>query len=277
MGLNWLESIIYALVSGLTEFLPVSAKAHQIIMLNLFGDAANTVVFDFTIHIAVLTALYINCSSTILRIQRQLKLLRVPKRRRKFQLDTEIMSEYQIAKTAAFPVVLSAIAVPLLIGFGKRLNMLAIALCINGIFLYATSRIAIGNKNASAMTRFDGFLVGIAGALGAMPGISRFGASHCVSVMRAAEPQKALDWCLILSLPALVALCCVDLYLMFTVGVGSFAFLTLIQCLVSALFAYIGATLAIILVRYMSVKIGFSWFSYYSWGLAFLSFLLFMI
>lgn len=277
MGLNWLESIIYALVSGLTEFLPVSAKAHQIIMLNLFGDSANTVVLDFVIHIAVLTALYINCSPTILRIQRQRKLLHVPRRRRKFQLDTEIMSEYQIAKTAALPIVLSVIAVPFLIGFGKRLNMLAIALFINGLLLFATSRIAIGNRSASSMTRLDGFLVGIAGAFSAMPGISRLGVTHSVSVMRAAEPQKALSWCLILSLPALVALCCADLYLMFTIGVGSFGFLTLIQCLVSALFAYLGATLAIILARYMSVKIGFSWFSYYSWGLAFLSFLLFMI
>lgn len=277
MGLTWLESIIYALVSGFAEFLPVSSKAHQIIMLNLFGDSANTVVLDFTIHIAVLTALYINCYSTILRIQRQQKLRHIPKRRRKFQLDAEIVSQYQIAKTAAIPVVLSVIAVPYLLSLGKRLNILAIALCVNGILLYATSRIAIGNKNAASMTRLDGYLVGLSGALGAMPGISRIGASHSVSVMRAADPQKALSWCFILSIPALAALCCADLYLMFTIGVGAFGFLALIQCLISALFAYLGATLAIVLVRYMSVKIGFSWFSYYSWGLAFLSFLLFMI
>lgn len=277
MGLNWLESIIYALVSGFTEFLPVSAKAHQIIMLNLFGDSANTVILDLAVHIAVLTALYINCSPTILRMQRQQKLLHIPKRRRKFQIDTEILSEYHITKTAVIPVVLSVIAVPFLLDLGSRLNFLAIALLANGILLYATSRIAIGNKNASAMTRLDGFLVGLAGAFGAMPGISRIGLTHSVSVMRAADPQKALSWCLILSLPALAALCCADIYLMFTVGVGTFGFLALIQCLISALFAYLGATLAIVLVRYMSVKIGFSWFSYYSWGLAFLSFLLYMI
>ena len=37
MELNWLECLIYGLLSGLTEFLPVSSLAHQTVILKVFG------------------------------------------------------------------------------------------------------------------------------------------------------------------------------------------------------------------------------------------------
>lgn len=277
MGLNWLESIVYALISGVTEILPVSSRAHQQLLLNLFGGTVNTTLLDLMIHIAVLTALYINCQNSISRIQRQRKLLQIPKRRRKHQPDWQAVSELRLVKTAAIPIVLGVLFTQLVQSLSGKLHLLSLFLVVNGILLYTTGRIAIGNKSAGSMSRFDGFLVGLAGTLGMLPGISRMGCALSVSIMRGADPQRALNWCLILSVPALLALCVADVFLMFTLGVGTFGFLMLIQCLFSALFAYLGATLAIMLLRYMAVKVGFSWFSYYSWGLAMLSFLLFMI
>ena len=37
MDLNWFESFLYGLFSGLTDILPVSAEAHRILMLKCFG------------------------------------------------------------------------------------------------------------------------------------------------------------------------------------------------------------------------------------------------
>ena len=37
MKLSWLESLIYGVISGLTEFLPVSSVAHQAIVLRQSG------------------------------------------------------------------------------------------------------------------------------------------------------------------------------------------------------------------------------------------------
>jgi hypothetical protein len=42
-------------------------------------------------------------------------------------------------------------------------------------------------------------------------------------------------------------------------------------------FAYIGAYFALIFLRFMSVKLGFSGFSYYCWGAALFAFILYMI
>ena len=47
MTFSWLESIIYAFVAGVTEFLPVSSHAHRSILRQLFSVDANTTVLDF--------------------------------------------------------------------------------------------------------------------------------------------------------------------------------------------------------------------------------------
>ena len=39
LELNWLQSLALGLVSGLTEILPVSAQAHQTILLTFFGGS----------------------------------------------------------------------------------------------------------------------------------------------------------------------------------------------------------------------------------------------
>lgn len=276
MGLNWIESMIYALVSGMTELLPVSSAAHQQVISHLFG-AGNRILLDFMIHIAVLAAIYINCQQSIRKLRRQQMLLQIPKRRRKHQPDWETVAELRVIRTATIPVILSVLAVLWARKISGQLHLLAIFLVLNGVLLYITGRIPVGNKTAGSMRRFDGVLIGVSGCLGIFPGVSRMGCSLSTSILRGADPQRALNWCLILSVPALLALSLGDIFLMFALGIGSFGFWMLIQCIFSAIFAYFGATMAILLLRYMAVKLGFSWFSYYSWGLAMFSFLLFML
>lgn len=277
MEFNWLESILYALISGMTEFLPVSSGAHQSVLRNLFERSANTVVLDFLIHLAALAALYINCQGYIHAIDRTKKLLQIPARRRKRQPDMHLAADYRLIRCAALPMVAMVLLSGVASSIADRLQFLSICLVVNGMILYATGRIPIGNKAGGSMNRFDSVLIGFASGLGIFPGISRLGLGVSVGVMRGAAPQNALNWSLVLSVPALAALCLADIVAMFTAGVGYFGFLTLLQCLVSAVFSYVGATLAIKIMRFMAVKVGFSWFSYYCWGMALFSFLLFMI
>lgn len=277
MELNWIQSILYALISGITEFLPVSSNAHQAIILHLLGISGNPALLDLLIHIAVLAALLANCRNMIAGIQRTQKLLRIPKKRRKRQPDPQILSDIRLIKTAAVPMLLMVLLIRVAAPIAQRLQILAACLVLNGIFLYITGHIPIGNKTAGSMNRFESLLIGLAGGAGFVPGISRMGAGTSVAIMRGADPQRALNWSLILSVPVLIALCIADIVLIFTAGIGSFGFLLLLKYLVSAAFAYAGAYVAIALLRFMAVKVGFSWFSYYSWGLALLSFVLFMI
>jgi len=277
MEFNWLESILYALISGMTEFLPVSSAAHQSILRTLFGNSGNTIVLDFLIHLAALAAVYINCQSHVSAIIRTRRILSIPKRRRKRQPNMTLVAELRLLRSAALPAIVMVFFTTSVSVVADKLQLLALILLINGTMLYITGHIPIGNKTVGSMNRFESLLIGLASGFGIVPGFSRLGLGVSVAVMRSTTPQNAFNWSLLLSIPVLGALCIADIVLMFTAGVGSFGFLTLIQCMVSAFFAYVGATLAMTLLRFIAVKAGFSWFSYYCWGLAMFAFLLFMI
>ena len=59
MKLNWFESMLYGLFSGLTDILPVSVQAHQTLMLKFFGVKGNMELLDLLIHLAIAAALYL--------------------------------------------------------------------------------------------------------------------------------------------------------------------------------------------------------------------------
>ena len=275
--MNWLQSIIYALISGVAEFLPASSGAHQQILLSLFGQTDIPVALNFTVHLGALAAVYINCQNHFSAISRTQRLLAIPVRRRKRQVNPELRAQTRIFRSASFWVVVMAFISLFLHDFSKKLNYLAIFLLINGIVLYITGRVATGNKSAASMTRFDSILFGFLSGLGSIAGLSRTGLGISGMVVRGSSANNALNLSLLVSAPALCAFCICDVIAMFTVGVFGFGFITLLQCLVAAVFSYIGATLAIFALRFLAVRVGFSWFSYYCWGLAFFVFLLYMI
>ena len=58
--MSFMNSVIYGLISGLTEIFPVSAQANQMVMRQLFGVAQKEPIRDVLIHIAVLLAVLIH-------------------------------------------------------------------------------------------------------------------------------------------------------------------------------------------------------------------------
>lgn len=277
MEFNLIQSIVYALFSGFSEFLPISSDATQSILRNLFASGSNTVVLDFLIHLAALVAVYINCQNYIGAIARTRKLLQIPRRRRKREPDTRFSADYRLVRSALVPALILVLLRGVSATTLSQLYWVAAFLLVSGVVLYATGRIPIGNKTAGHMNRLDGFFFGVCSGLGIFPGISRLGLGVSYGVIRGASPQNALNWAFLVSVPVLIGLCISDIVLMFTLGIGSFGFLILLQCLLSAVFAYLGATLSIALVRFIANRSSLSWFSYICWGMAFFSFLLYMI
>ena len=65
MDLNWLESFLYGLFSGLADILPVSAEAHRILMLKCFGIQSSTELMKLFAHLGVFGAMYFSCRKQI--------------------------------------------------------------------------------------------------------------------------------------------------------------------------------------------------------------------
>lgn len=272
--MNILESIIYGLIMGITEFLPISSQGHQTLMGALFGVRATEPLRDIFVHIAVLIAILISNGTYLDRIRREMKLNSYSSGRRKAQSDRRIAQELRLIKGAAIPMLMLLFISIFTAGFKYNLGFAALFFLINGIILYLPEHIGRFQKDAGQMSGLDGFLLGIFSALSVFPGISRIGAGFSYSTARGADGNKAYQWVLTLSVVALPVLVICDIVGIFFTGVGTVTFLGFLGYLLSAGFAFLGALLGIRLMKRIIDRSSCSLFGFYCWGAALLSFLL---
>ena len=126
------------------------------------------------------------------------------------------------------------------------------------------------------MTKLDSIFIGLAGCLSVIPGISLVGSVTSAGIARGAQRQSALNWALLISVPVLAARIVTDL-LRVVIGGTSLSFVGFLCCLCGAICTYIGGRLSIRLVRFAVSRTGVSGFSYYVWGAALLTFILYLI
>lgn len=276
MQLSWLESLIYGFISGLTELLPVSSQAHQAILNKVFGVESAGALMSLLIHLAVLLALIFSCRPQLERLRLSQQLAKIPKRRRRRQPDPVAILDMRLLKTAAIPILICFLLYIQTNQALGKLNICAAFLIVNGLFLYIPQFLTGANKDSRSMSGLDSLLIGLSGALGILPGISRMGTILSVSMIRGADRKCALHWALMLSIPSLAALMVLDLVNLFTMGIGTISFAAFLPCLLAAITAYLGAWAAIASMRFLSINASFSGFAYYSWGAALLSFILYL-
>lgn len=270
--MNWLESIIYGLVSGFSEFLPISSPAHQAILLRLFGVDQRDPVQDFLIHLAILLASILCCWSTLGQIRKD----RSTGSRRRGRHTQRSSLDFRVVKTAAVPLLVGLLMRSLVEGFESDLILLMILFLVNGIILYLPERMLQGNKNARSMSALDSILIGIGGVLSVFPGISLVGSTASVAIVRGADKQHALKWALLLNIFALFIFTVFDVFGFVFQGIGAASASYILHYLLSAAGSFLGAYLGIMFMRYLTVKAGFSGFAYYSWGAALFSFILYL-
>ena len=275
MDLSWFQSLIIGLISGVAEVLPVSARAHRLLFLKMFGLREEGAVLLLMVHISVAAALYFSCRSHIVRMIRAQRVARVPKKRRKRPLDGEGLSDFSLLKTAVIPVILAFLLyskISVLVGKPVYISAL---LLINGIILYVPQYLPGSNKTSGSMTRIDALYFGLGGALATLPGISCLGSTVSIASIRGMDLKKALDLGLLLNIPMNLGFAVYDLIRLFGNG-GSVTFSLLLTGLLAGMVAFAGVIFGVRMLRKIVENMGYSVFAFYSWGLALLSFILFL-
>ena len=153
MDLNWLESFLYGLFSGLTDILPVSAEAHRILMLKCFGIQSHTELMKLFAHLGVFGAMYFSCRKQIVRIHRARRLARVPKRRRRRPLDTRSLMDFSLLRTMLIPVILGFLLNRYVEPLKEKLIWIAVLLFLNGIILYIPQFFPTSNRDSRMLSR----------------------------------------------------------------------------------------------------------------------------
>lgn len=274
--MNFFQSLIYGLVAGITDILPVSSQVHKGVLLKLFGQEAEQPVLQLVIHLAVLAALYYECRALIQRLIRQQKLSKIPKRRRKRPVDMKSIMDIRLLQTMLLPVILGFALHFKTASMEKSLALMAGFMLINGVLLFLPALLPAGNKDSRAMTRFDGLAMGLGAVLAALPGISDIGAATSIAQVRGVDRAYAVNIALLMHLGVTVGSVIYDFIALIMIGTGEFGFGILIMYLVAALTAFAGAWLGTRLLRGLALHTGLDVLAFYCWGIALLAFILFL-
>ena len=275
--MNFFECIIYGVVSGLTEIFPVSSQANQMVMRHLFGVPQKEPIRDLLVHIAIVLAIFLACRGMFSKIRRE-QVLAYRMRRNPSQVRAlKGVYDVRLVRTAMPIMVVGMFANLLFTDFYDQRPLFALVLLINATLTLLPTFMHQGNKDARNMTRGDSMLIGFAAACSAVPGISRNGAVMFMTLIRKADKQNGVTWALMLTVPAMAVLLLLDFIAIFTVGVTGVTIAVLGGYLVSMATAFAGAYLAVNTLKMLIMRADYSGFAYYDFGLALLTFVLYLI
>lgn len=274
MDLSAIEQIIYGFISGLTEILPVSARAHSVLMLKVLGAEKINGLLVLLIHISILAAIYVSNQEQLVKMSRARKLARIPKKKRKRPLDVRSLMDSRFLFTMILPVVLVLLFYRRITAINFSLLVIAAFLFINGMILYIPQFFPGSNKDARLLSRIEGLLMGIGGTLSVLPGLSGLGAAVSVGSVCGVERSYGLTMALLMNIVYLIGLIIYDALALFAVGLGGLTFSLFVTYVLAAAAAFVGTMLAIRIMRALASESGYHIFAYYCWGIALFAFIL---
>lgn len=275
--MNWLQSVLYGFLTGASDVLPVSSRAHGILLLKIFGTTIDGNLMQLFLHLAAMLAIYMSSRPTITRIRRALALKRIPKRKRRRPLDTKSLMDFRLLRTTAVPIVLAYLFYDKLFSLGSNMMLVAFFLLLNGLIIYIPRFLPTGNKDARTMSRVEGLLIGLGGALSIFPGISAMGAMLSVSSVCGVDKEYSLGNALLETMLILLCVSVNDILRIASTGLKDVTFQMVLVCLVTALAAFVGTLLGMKLLKTIAKNGDLSIFSFYCLGLALFTFFLNLI
>lgn len=215
-SLNVFSATLLGIVQGLTEFLPVSSSGHLVLLENLLhfnAERPEMLLFDLTIHVGTLVAIFIVFSKSISAFLKNLTA--------SGKYGNTVLEIYKKSPSVRF-LVLAAIATAVTGVLGAifehyfksargSLPTVALMWTINGTLLLITD---CRKKTRLGLRRFgikDAAIVGLAQMVAIMPGISRSGATICIAILIGLHRRWAVEFSFLIAIPAILGATVVEL------------------------------------------------------------------
>jgi len=254
--LEYLKFILYGLIQGLTEFIPVSSTAHLKVISLFFGIDDPGASLSAFIQIGSVLALFWYFKNDILNLKSQYK--------KKFfeKLFNESLSRSILIGT--IPIILFGGAIKLFLphffdNFLRSNLSIAIVSLLMAFFMYIADSSNKGSINLKNHNFSDSFLIGLSQAFAIFPGVSRSGVTISTALVSGWERDDAVKFSFLLGIPAISIATIVEFISSFSKFV-SFSFFPLVVGLVTT---FVSSLFAIdFLLKYFSSN-GFKLFIIY--------------
>ena len=198
---GWFEAIVLGLVQGLTEFLPVSSSAHQLIISQLFGWPDPGAAFTAVTQIGTEAAVIVYFRRDLTRIvSTWFAAWRRPELRR--TIDAR-MGWYIIVGT--IPIVVLGLAFSHQIETAARnLWLVASMLIVFGMLLAVADAYGRHQRPLDELTTRDGLIFGVGQAFALIPGVSRSGATITTGLALGYTRAASARYAFLLAIPAVL-------------------------------------------------------------------------
>lgn len=174
--MDTLQAIILGIVQGITEFLPVSSSGHLQIAKSLLGvSIEENLLFDVTLHAATVLSTIVVLWSEVARLLRGL-----------------FSRHFNDEQAYVLKIIVSMVPIGI-VGFmlKDRLDALLESpaiLCVVGCMLLLTAALLAfayyaKPRQKAQLSYRDAFLIGVAQAFAAMPGLSRSGSTIATGLL----------------------------------------------------------------------------------------------
>lgn len=197
-----LEAIIFGIVQGLTEFLPISSTAHIIITQLILGTTYPGLSFEIFLHIASILAVVIYFRKDLVAVI--IGFFSYFKTRSQENRVHFLFALYIVVATA----ITGGLGVIMKDYIGDTMKtpaFMSVTLIITGLGLIFIERFhRYGNRTEKEMKFSDAIIVGLAQTLAVLPGISRSGATLISALLVGLNRETAVRYSFLLVIPVIL-------------------------------------------------------------------------
>lgn len=254
-----LQTVIIAIVEGLTEFLPVSSTGHMIIAQSLLGVESTPFVKAFTVIIQFGAILSVICLYW--------RRFFYPEAGRQGKTYWQAMFDfYARLVVGVLPAVVLGLAFNDLIEENLgNVSLVAWMLIVGGVFMLFCDRIFNKGSEHTQLTYKRAFVIGLVQCISMIPGVSRSMSTIVGGMSQRLTRKAAAEFSFFLAVPTMFGATCLETFKMIKGGEASVLSQgnNLEMLLLGSVVAFIVAILAIkFFINYVT-RYGFAAFGWY--------------
>ncbi len=257
--MTWIQTVILAIVQGLTEFLPVSSSGHLVLVPTLFGWKDQGLTFDVAVHFGSLLAVAVYFRNDLRAlISGGARLLGG-----KADSPESRMAMYLVIGTV--PAAVAGLLLVDWIEANLRDPLVVVyTLAGYGVLMVLADRFGRRQRVIASVGMKDAVIIGISQALALVPGTSRSGITITAAMILGFQRQDAARFSFLLSAPVILLATGYEVSLLITEGTQIAWEQLAIGASISAVVAYLSIDFFMRFVNF----IGLLPFTLYRLGLA---------
>lgn len=203
------KAVVYGIIQGLTEFIPVSSTAHLRIIPALLGWGDMGAAYTAVIQLGTLVATLIYFRRDIINITKGF-LSAFEGKKFKYNHNARL---FLIIMIGTIPICVCGLLLKRFIeGDARGLYVISCSLILLAIVLWIAERVSTKTKDFQDITIKDGLIIGAAQALALIPGSSRSGVTITAGLFRGLQRQVTARYSFLLSIPAITLSGLYELY-----------------------------------------------------------------